>query len=34
MHEWDTSEQEYIFPRDIRMDITRYANDMIEAKVI
>ena len=34
IHEWDTSEQEYIFPRDIRMDITRYANDMIEAKVI
>lgn len=34
MHEWDTSEQEYIFPRDTRMEITRYANDMIEAKVI
>ena len=34
MHEWDTSEQEYIFPRDTRMEITKYANDMIEVKVI
>ena len=34
IHEWDTSEQEYIFPRDTRMEITRYANDMIEVKVI
>ena len=34
MHEWDTSEQEYIFPRDTRMEIARYANDMIEVKVI
>ena len=34
MHEWDTSEQEYIFPRDTRMEITRYTTGLIEVKVI
>ena len=34
MHDWDTSEQEYIFPRDTRMEITRYADNQIEVKVL
>jgi hypothetical protein len=34
MHAWDSSEQEYIFPRNMRMEITRYADNQIEVKVI